>query len=457
MNWLQDPFRRFLVIYGGLIILAISLLLITKQNMNDWFLEQSAQPLLEAEAMLVEQLWDDEGPKNARIVLAEESSSLFQYHYKPVINNRELSKDTIMAPEQMAADIEYIDEDYSYFSFETGQGDDLESFVALEIYLPDGENWQPLIITVNTNYFHEQLLSFNTLIYIIGGILLLGFAIAWAMIQRIKVHLTDINRTTQQIQRVGDLSTQIPVDNLAGPLADTITQINQMLTAIATAIDQTKQQANNIAHDLRTPLTVVYQRVQQASQNNPELSELEGLLNCLLQTFNLLLRINRLESNGESPQLKPISLDTLVDDVAELYLPVLEDQQQQLHIDVSAQAEVQGNNDLLFQVLCNLLDNAAKYSPPQSTIQIKAEQDANTICLIISDQGGGVDEAALPQLCEKFYRLDGSRHHSGNGLGLSFAKAAIERMQGRLHLENCSTMGRQGLAVSISLPVPSLQ
>ncbi|MCG7586885.1 sensor histidine kinase KdpD [Photobacterium sp. OFAV2-7] len=457
MMGLQDPFRRFLAIYGGLIILAIGLLFFTRQQMNEWFLEQSAQPLLEAEAVLIEQLWDEEGPRNARSIMAEESSSLFQYHYKALISEQKMfSLDAMQPPDELPADMEYIDEDYSYFTYESGQGESLESFIALEIFLPDGENWQPLVIAVNTNYFQEQLLSFNTLIYTIGGLLLLGFVIAWAMIQRIKAHLTAINRTSQSIQHNGVLDTRIPLDNLEGPLADTITQINQMLDAISTAVDQTKQQANNIAHDLRTPLTVVYQKIQQASQQNPDLAELEGLLSRLLQTFNLLLRINRLESNGENPLLEPINLNHLVNDVAELYLPVLEDQQQTLLVEVPKQAEVLGNNDLLFQVLCNLFDNAAKYSPPDSNIHILASQEADTVRLTISDQGGGVDKEPLSKLCEKFYRLDCSRHHTGNGLGLSFAKAAIMRMRGKIEIENSETLGRPGLAISISLPLTTL-
>jgi len=456
MKWLKDPFRSFLSVYGVLVLISISLLLLTKQSLNFWFLEKSALPLLEAQATLIDQQWYDEGPYATREYLREEKSSLFTYRFAETLSDDELP------PEYRD---EYADEhrsdEHSEFQFEAlslsiewseeAESAD-EASASIDVYLPTGERWQRLNIAINVNHFNDQFSSFNLLIYSVITVLLLGVLIAYLMVRKIQSRLVDINQTSQNIRKSGDLSQTIPSDNLTGPLAETIEQVNLMLAEIKSSVDMTKQQANNIAHDLRTPLTTVYNRVQQLNQTHPELEELESLLGRLLSTFNLLLRINRLESNGETPQLSSFPIEPVFNDVCDLYMPVLEEKKQTLVSQPDRGLLITANPDLLFQIICNLIDNAGKFSPEESQIVLSAIQSDKQVRIEINDQSGGVSSEELEQLCDKFYRSDSSRHESGNGLGLSFVRVAVERMGGTLHLNNQLMDGRNGLSVQIELP-----
>ncbi|WCE31854.1 sensor histidine kinase [Vibrio sp. SCSIO 43137] len=456
MKWLKDPFRSFLSVYGVLVLISISLLLLTRQSLNFWFLEKSALPLLEAQATLIDQQWYDEGPYATREYLREEKSSLFTYQFAETISDDEL-------PTQYRDEYEeeHRNEEHSEFQFEAlslsiewseeaESADDASA--SIDVYLPTGERWQRLNIAINVNHFNDQFSSFNLLIYSVIAVLLLGVLIAYLMVRKIQFRLVDINQTSQSIRQSGDLNQSIPSENLSGPLAETIDEINLMLADIRHSVEMTKQQANNIAHDLRTPLTTVYNRVQQLSQTHPELEELVALLGRLLSTFNLLLRINRLESNGETPKLSSFDINPLFDDVCDLYMPALEDKNQQLTSQVNSGLTVHANADLLFQVICNLIDNAGKFSPEESQMVLSAIQSDKQIQIEIIDQSGGVSSEELEQLCDKFYRSDSSRHKNGNGLGLSFVRAAVERMGGTLLLENRQLDGKEGLSIQIRLP-----
>ena len=136
----------------------------------------------------------------------------------------------------------------------------------------------------------------------------------------------------------------------------------------------------------------------------------------------------------------------------DLYQPAFEEKEQQLTVQLPDNCKVLCNHDLLFQVLCNLLDNANKYNPVHGEIAIHADKGEHETTLTVVDQGGGVTESHLQQLCDRFYRVDSSRHHPGNGLGLSFVKAAMHRMNGTLTMSNTSPPNPAGLVVKLTLP-----
>lgn len=457
MKWTTDPFRSFLIIYGALVIVAVLLLIITRQTMNDWYLEESTLPLLEEEASVLEELWDEKGQNAVTEWIANNQNVFFQYKLTSINDpqlllelNEELEQEEHFKPE-LATDWEE-----RYRAYEEEDGDEIENFSSVELYLIDNNQWYLLTIVINTEAFDYQITSFNILLYIVAAILCFGFAFAWWMQHRIQQHLTDINTAAAQVQHDGNLSTRVSYANLSGPLADTIDQLNTMLAEIETSVGKTRQQANNIAHDLRTPLTAVYQKLQKITREHPDhyetLNELETMLSRLLQTFNLLLRINRLESNGENPPLSVLPLHEVLNDTVELYQPVFEEQHQQLSFQLPDDCTVCANRDLLFQVMCNLLDNANKYNPAQAVIAIKVRQHEYQTEISIIDQSGGVSESVISQLCDRFFRTDSSRHSTGNGLGLSFVQAAMHRMNGTLSLSNTEHPLPAGLNVILRLP-----
>ncbi len=453
MNWMRDPFRSFLIVYGALVVLAILLLLVTRQTMNDWYLEEATLPLLEGEAVTIEETWDEDGKSAVERWIKENEDDLFQYRLRPVTDPELIRKLNLEQQELEFNDEEsQIDWEARYLAFEEADGEEIDSFSSVELYLNEEGRWYLVSIAINTDAFAVQLNLFNALLFAVAAILFIGLAFAWWVLRRIRRRLTDINLASEQIRNDGDLSTRIQYTNLSGPLAETIDQINQTLSEIEQSVDKTRQQANNIAHDLRTPLTAVYQKVQHAAHNNSELEELEQMLSRLLHTFNLLLRINRLESNGERPPLSEVTLNDVVEDAVDLYQPAFEEKEQQLTVQLPDNCKVSCNHDLLFQVLCNLLDNANKYNPVHGEIAIHADKGEHETTLTVVDQGGGVTESHLQQLCDRFYRVDSSRHHPGNGLGLSFVKAAMHRMNGTLTMSNTSPPNPAGLVVKLTLP-----
>lgn len=452
MNWVRDPFRSFLVIYGSLVFIAVLLLMITQQALNAWYLEEATLPLLEGEAITIEETWDEDGKSAVERWIKENESDLFQYHLKPV-TDPELIRELKFEQEafEFSEEDSQIDWEARYQAFEETDGEDIDSFSSVELYLNEEERWYLLSIVINTDTFAYQLNLFNVLLFAVAAILLIGLAFAWWILRRIRQRLVDINQTSAQIRNDGDLSTRIQCKHLSGPLAETIDQINLTLSEIEQSVDKTRQQANNIAHDLRTPLTAVYQKVQHAASDNSDLEELEQMLNRLLHTFNLLLRINRLESNGECPPLEHIKLKDVVEDAVDLYQPVFEEKEQELNVQLPENGIVSGNYDLLFQVICNLLDNANKYNPVHGKLMTHADSSKYETTLIVVDQGGGVTEDHLQQLCDRFYRVDSSRHNPGNGLGLSFVKAAIRQMNGTLCISNTSPPAPAGLVIKLAL------
>lgn len=448
MRWTKDPFKRFFNLYTTLILIGVFLLLFTRETINEWAIENSAIPLLEAEASYLIQAWEEYGPEEAKMEYVQEQDLLFKYHFKDLIDERELK--------ELNLDEFTAEEVVMGFEYNEKLGSDTEPAVySLEIMLPIDDKWQPVVIAMDQALFKEQTQAINILLYAVAAIMLLGVFAAHYMIRDIKSRLTDINTASTEIRQVNDLQRRINNDNLTGPLAETIGEINEMLQGLEASADKTRQQANNIAHDLRTPLTSVYQRLQTLSNTNPELEEIEKMMEKQLSTFNLLLKINRLESHGEYIELKVESLANLVEDVSELYLPVIEDHQQTLTTDIKPHHRVLVNPELLFHMLSNLLDNACKFNCSGGEIAIKSKASDTDITLTVADQSGGVEANELEKLSEKFYRSDKSRHGEGSGLGLSLVAAATEKMSGRLRVKNEPLNGKLGLSVSISFPQPT--
>nr|WP_306667770.1 ATP-binding protein [Pseudoteredinibacter isoporae] len=283
---------------------------------------------------------------------------------------------------------------------------------------------------------------------IMAVVLLVGLLLSWWLQQRIKARLLDINRTTASIVASGDLSQRVIDSELSGPLAVTVDNINHMLSDVETAMQATRQQANNIAHDLRTPLTVAYNQLQAAAKQHPELEHSEKLLANLQNTFGLLLQINRLENSSEFSDLSEMDPYPCFVDAIELYEPVFQANLQSLEWNLDQHLEarpeglgmVKGDHALLMQSLCNLLDNASKYSPEGSIVRLHIKDSEDHLCIECTNpwlqSSSSVDPEHLQEhVFERFYRADQSRTEEGNGLGLSFVKAAVHAMEGEVKLK----------------------
>lgn len=284
--------------------------------------------------------------------------------------------------------------------------------------------------------------------------LLGGFLMSRSTTKRIEV----INNTSRRIMN-GHLSLRIPTRGTEDDFDQLAENLNQMLDRIVYLMEGIRHVSDSIAHDLRTPLTRLRNQLENTlmSVDNDEAREQAGRAvaeaDQLLATFNALLRIARLETRGNAADMKPVSLDELVSDACELYEALSEDKEQVFEQALDTQVLIEGDRDLLFQMVSNLIDNAIKYTPEKGVIRVSVHRDGTDSVFEVSDSGIGIPEDEKDQVFQRFYRVGKSRSLPGNGLGLSLVSAVAEIHQGRIELADHHP-GEEypGLTVSIRIP-----
>jgi signal transduction histidine kinase len=231
-----------------------------------------------------------------------------------------------------------------------------------------------------------------------------------------------------------------------------------MLGRIAELNEGLKQVSDNIAHDLKTPLTRLRNRAEAALAGKRSTAEYREALESsiaesdqLIRTFNAILMISRLEAGYSAESTVPIDLDTILHDVVELYEPAAEEMGVGLESGADGKHGIVGNRELIGQALSNIVDNAIKYSAGSSekpAVMVKAESVDGEIRLTVTDNGPGIPEGDHARATERFVRLEQSRSQPGSGLGLSLAKAVMKFHGGRLDLSSA----HPGLSVSMAFP-----
>ncbi len=286
-------------------------------------------------------------------------------------------------------------------------------------------------------------LLLSIVLAVLGGLLLS---------RTIARRLERINRTAHEVM-AGDLDRRIPQSGADDEFERLTRNLNRMLDQIQYLMDGVRQVSDNIAHDLRTPLTRLRWRLEHLyevdERERRELLE-QALADAdgLLDTFHALLRIAEVES-GSRKRFAPVDLAQLVRDVGELYEPVAANREQTLDIAADGPVSVRGDRDLLFQALTNLVDNAVKYAPAGGTIRIGAQRTNDHAELVVADSGPGIPAAQRDEVLQRFVRLETSRGSSGSGLGLSLVNAVARLHDGEVRLED----NEPGLRVRLRVPV----
>jgi len=265
-----------------------------------------------------------------------------------------------------------------------------------------------------------------------------------------------INRTAAAIMR-GDLSRRVPVRGVSDEFDQLSLTINGMLQQIQVLIDGVRNASNAVAHDLRTPLAELRNRLEELlrtrlppDQAMVEVQAAVGDLDRVIGVFNALLRLAEIDSGARLAGFREVRLDTVAAAMAELYGPVAETRGVALDFAGLPAVTVHGDPDLLAQAIGNLIDNAVKFSPAGGAVVLTLdvpEKNGGAI-VTIADAGPGIPDAEKSQVVQRFYRGNAGRGASGVGLGLSVVAAVARLHGGRLEFADRAP----GLAASVILP-----
>jgi signal transduction histidine kinase len=276
-----------------------------------------------------------------------------------------------------------------------------------------------------------------------------GLVITRNMLARVEA----VNRTSERIIH-GDLTQRVPLTGSGDEFDQLSVNLNAMLDRIERLMLGMRQVADNIAHDLRTPLARLRARLEVTLLERPDatrygdaLRETIAEADTLLGTFNALLTIAEAEAGSRREAMAVVDLAEIARSVAELYEPVADDKGIALTVDGAPTIPVHGDRHLLSQAIANLLDNALKYTPA-GAITLRARQTGETARVEVADSGPGVPADRRDAVFDRFVRLEGSRSTPGNGLGLSLVRAVARLHGGDAWLED----NDPGLKAVITLP-----
>ena len=260
--------------------------------------------------------------------------------------------------------------------------------------------------------------------------------------------VTRINRiadTAQEIIATGDLTKRIEIDSRWDDLSFLGTVLNEMLEKIETLMQGVQHITDTIAHDLRTPLAKLRNKLEQAhirssvhSQTSvDDKEELVKDVDSVLKTFNSLLSLSSLEAGRQSLKFESFDLEKVVLDAVDFYQPLAEEKQQKFYLQTQ-KINFMGDRDLFFQVIANLIDNAIKFTQEHGEISITMQDSEHMRYITISDNGPGIPIISKQKVFDRFYRDQGQQHIEGSGLGLSLVNAVLKLHKASIQLEDHS-------------------
>jgi signal transduction histidine kinase len=260
--------------------------------------------------------------------------------------------------------------------------------------------------------------------------------------RRIMRKIEAVSETTRDIV-AGDLTRRV-VSSTTGDEFDHLSaSINSMLDRIQSLMGELQQVTTDIAHDLRTPLSRLRQRVESAQRPDVPAVQLHEAIagtveeiDVILGIFGALLRIAQIESGARRAGFATVDLTELLGTVAELYRSSAEEKRQAFFLSVPDNLQIRGDRELLLQLFANLVENAIKHSPPESTIALSASRESGRACVVVADNGPGIPEHLRAKVLQRFFRLESSRTTQGSGLGLSLAHAIVKLHEASLVLSD---------------------
>lgn len=312
-----------------------------------------------------------------------------------------------------------------------------------DLYVFAGRDWRIVSVT------RARIL--DAFAWVAAGAAIIAAIAGWFLGSQFMQRVDDIARTCESIIG-GQLSERIPMhgggdewDRLAGA-------INDMLNRIALLLENLQQVSSDVAHDLRSPLTRLRNRLEAAHSGSTTAGEYAAAVSRaledtdqLLAIFSALLRISQVEAGTRAQAFSDVSLSDVVQRLYEMYRPVAEDYQHELECDIRGKIHVRGDSELLIQMFSNLIENAIRHTPSRSKIRISLEPVDGRAVVTVRDNGEGIPPDEYAKVTRRFYRISSSRTSSGHGLGLALV-AAIAELH---HAVLLFTDAEPGLAISV--------
>jgi signal transduction histidine kinase len=360
---------------------------------------------------------------------------------------------------------EWSEYDASAFEHPERQGDELwasiprrgtsEVLEVASVFLPDGTLLQ---VGKSNDIRNELLARFRTVLALAMAAVILvalagGALLTWSTMQPLR-QLAGVVHT---ILHTGRVDARVPVVGSRDALDQLGALFNTMLDRIAALIAAMRGSLDNVAHDLRTPMTRLRGIAERAIEEGGDDSERyrDALADCLEESdrvsemLNTLMDISEAETGVMRLSMAPVDAGEVLGDARELYADVAEDKGVGLQMDAPPGLTVLADRSRLRQVVANLLDNAVKYTPSGGLVTMRARADGADVAIEVEDTGPGISADDLPRIWDRLYRGDRSRSERGLGLGLSLVRAIVEAHKGRA--EVASSPG-QGARFTIRLP-----
>ncbi len=320
--------------------------------------------------------------------------------------------------------------------------------------LPRGDVLQ---VGLNSDERDDVMEAFPRVVgFVAVPLILLAVVGGWLMAVRALRPVRQLIGTLEAIADTGDVRERAPAPEPRGEFADLFALFNRMLDRIEGLVGRLRGTLDDVAHDLRTPLTAMRGTAELALQQERGAEGYRRALGRIVEsaeaaeaTLATVMEVAEADAGALRLDRGPVDLDAVVADVADLYGLVAEEKGVALAVGPARAGTVDGDRQRLRRALANLVDNAVKYTPPGGRVSVEAGRDDESAWVTVRDTGVGIAAGELPLVWDRLYRSERTRHERGLGLGLSLARAIAEAHGGRLDAE--SALG-EGSAFTLRLP-----
>ncbi|KTR06000.1 histidine kinase [Aureimonas ureilytica] len=307
----------------------------------------------------------------------------------------------------------------------------------------------------NSHVLHEiQEIMLACLLLGCVAISLVAMVSAYVFSREPARRLNEIAEVTHKVV-AGRFELRLPVTKRGDEIDRLSGDVNRMLSRIETLMESLRQVSTDIAHDLRTPLARLRQRLDTMARQRPEPARFERAMeeaieesDTIIETFNALLRIAQVEAGARRARFRPLDLSKLVDNVCDTYGEVALDEGHRLDPRIEPGLTIQGDGELLTQLLANLIENAIRHVPAPAKIEVRLGAQGGAVILSVRDDGPGVPAEEREAIFRRLYRLDRSRTTPGTGLGLAMVSAIADLHEARIDVSD----GEPGLCVALLFP-----